>query len=83
MLGEPLSSGALQGVDALLATVQMPSGVPVATLAIGGAGAENAAILAAQILALGDAKLAARLERRRREMARAVPGLVKQVAGKS
>jgi len=83
VLGVPLASGALQGIDALLATVQMPSGVPVATLAIGGAGAENAAILAAQIIALGDTKLAARLERRRREMARAVPGLVKQVAGKS
>lgn len=82
VLGVPLASGALQGVDALLATVQMPAGVPVATLAIGAAGAENAAILAAQILALGDTKLGNRLERRRREMTRGVPGLVKQVAGK-
>ena len=70
VLGVPLESGALSGVDALLSTVQMPAGVPVATLAIGGAGAENAALMAAEILALEDADLAARLERRRRDMAR-------------
>ncbi len=71
VLGVPLASGALAGMDALLSTVQMPAGVPVATLAIGGAGAENAALMAAQILALDDERLAARLDRRRREMAKA------------
>ena len=81
VLGVPLESGALRGMDALLSTVQMPAGVPVGTLAIGGAGAENAALLAAQIIALGDAKLAGRLDRRKAAMAAAVPGLVKSVAG--
>ena len=81
VLGVPLESGALQGFDALLSTVQMPSGVPVGTLAIGSAGAKNAALLAAQILALGDPTLASRLDRRKAKMARDVPGLVKQVAG--
>jgi 5-(carboxyamino)imidazole ribonucleotide mutase len=51
----------LQGLDALLSTVQMPAGIPVASVAIGKAGARNAAYLAAQILALSDKKLAARL----------------------
>jgi 5-(carboxyamino)imidazole ribonucleotide mutase len=62
----------------LLSTVQMPAGVPVGTLAIGGAGAENAALLAASILALDDSRLAAKLERRRREMAAKVPGTVRR-----
>jgi len=82
VLGVPLESGALKGMDALLSTVQMPAGVPVGTLAIGGAGAENAAILAAEILALSDGKLATRLERRKSKMAEAVPGIVRQVPGK-
>jgi 5-(carboxyamino)imidazole ribonucleotide mutase len=60
----------------------MPSGVPVGTLAIGGSGAENAAILAAQILALSDAKLARRLERDKVKMDEAVPGVVEQVSAK-
>src|SRR5437773_220005 len=55
VLGVPLDASGVQGLDALLATVQMPKGVPVATVAVGAAGAENAAILAAQILALSDA----------------------------
>jgi 5-(carboxyamino)imidazole ribonucleotide mutase len=59
----------------------MPAGVPVGTLAIGAAGAENAAVLAAQILALGDDALAARLEREKVQMAQAVPGLVRTVPG--
>lgn len=63
VIGVPLASGALGGQDALLATVQMPPGIPVATVAIGGA--ENAAILAAQILALADGELAARVEAER------------------
>ena len=83
VLGVPLESGALRGFDALLSTVQMPGGVPVGTLAIGGSGAENAAILASQILALSDAKLAARLDRAKAKMTKAVPGLVDVVAGKA
>lgn len=81
VLGVPLESGALRGMDALLSTVQMPSGVPVATLAIGGSGAENAALLAAQILALSDDRLADALARLKEKMARAVPGVVKSVPG--
>jgi 5-(carboxyamino)imidazole ribonucleotide mutase len=66
VLGVPLASTPLAGLDALLATVQMPAGVPVGTLAIGAPGARNAAYLAAQILALGDAALAERLRAHRR-----------------
>ncbi len=62
VIGVPLvSSSGLEGVDALLSTVQMPAGVPVATVAIGKAGAKNAAILAVQILALSDEGLAEKL----------------------
>lgn len=61
VLGVPIESQALKGMDSLLSIVQMPAGVPVATLAIGKAGAANAAILAAQILALNDAALAKNL----------------------
>ena len=65
VIGVPLDASSLGGLDALLATVQMPSGVPVATVAVGGAGAKNAAWLAAQILALSDAGLAEKLRARR------------------
>jgi 5-(carboxyamino)imidazole ribonucleotide mutase len=61
VLGVPVESKALKGLDSLLSIVQMPGGVPVGTLAIGQAGAKNAGLLAAQILALGDAALAERL----------------------
>jgi phosphoribosylaminoimidazole carboxylase PurE protein len=81
VLGVPLESGALKGMDSLLSTVQMPAGVPVGTLAIGGSGAENAAILAAQILALADERLAEALAARKRKMAADVPGVVKTVPG--
>jgi phosphoribosylaminoimidazole carboxylase PurE protein len=64
VLGVPLASSPLLGLDALLATVQMPPGVPVGTLGVGPWGARNAAHLALRILALGDAGLAGRLERR-------------------
>jgi len=57
VIGVPISSGSLQGVDALLSTVQMPGGIPVATVAIGKAGAKNAAYLAGQILAVTDEAL--------------------------
>lgn len=63
VIGVPLiSSSGLEGVDALLSTIQMPPGVPVATVAIGAAGAKNAAILAVQILALSEKSLAEKLE---------------------
>jgi 5-(carboxyamino)imidazole ribonucleotide mutase len=61
-LGVPIKSQALSGLDSLLSIVQMPAGVPVGTLAIGTGGAVNAALLAAQIVALSDAALAARVE---------------------
>lgn len=61
VIGVPIDAGPLQGMDALLSTVQMPAGVPVACVAIGKAGAKNAAYLAAQILAVGDAELTKRL----------------------
>jgi len=69
VLGVPLASSDLNGLDSLLATAQMPAGIPVGTLAIGAAGAANAGILAASILALSDPDLAARLERQRETMA--------------
>ncbi len=73
VIGVPLEGfSGLGGLDALLSTVQMPAGVPVATVAIGKAGARNAAILAAQILALGDAALAARIRSMRIEARDAV-----------
>ncbi|MCS6930998.1 MAG: 5-(carboxyamino)imidazole ribonucleotide mutase [Acetobacteraceae bacterium] len=73
VLGVPVESHALKGQDSLLSIVQMPAGVPVGTLAIGKAGATNAALLAAAILALSDPALAARLEAFRAEQTAAVP----------
>jgi len=70
VLGVPLVGGGLGGLDALLATVQMPAGVPVGTLAIGQAGARNAALLALQILALSDERLTQELERLKESLAR-------------
>jgi 5-(carboxyamino)imidazole ribonucleotide mutase len=72
VLGVPLDSSALKGLDALLATVQMPAGVPVATFAIGKAGATNAALFAAEILALTDKKVHAALLRFRESQAQKV-----------
>jgi 5-(carboxyamino)imidazole ribonucleotide mutase len=68
VIGVPMPGGALNGVDALYSTVQMPGGIPVATMAIGKAGAKNAGIFAVQILALTDDRLAAALEQFRHEM---------------
>jgi 5-(carboxyamino)imidazole ribonucleotide mutase len=62
VLGVPIETAALKGIDSLLSIVQMPAGVPVGTLAIGKAGAINAALLAAAILAIGDEELGARLD---------------------
>ena len=67
VIGIPMKGGAMDGLDALLATVQMPSGIPVATVAINGA--KNAAVLAAQILAVSDGDLAEKLEAARADMA--------------
>jgi phosphoribosylamine--glycine ligase len=72
IIGVPIDSSCLQGMDALLSTVQMPPGVPVATVSIGKPGAINAGILAAQILALGDADLEKRLLAFKQEMAEKV-----------
>lgn len=67
VLGIPIQSKALNGMDSLLSTVQMPGGIPVATLAIGQAGAKNAGLLAASILSLSRPELAAKLEEFRRK----------------
>ena len=72
VLGVPVESRTLAGVDSLLSIVQMPAGVPVGTLAIGRAGAINAALLAASILALNDAEIASRLADWRRKQTEAV-----------
>jgi 5-(carboxyamino)imidazole ribonucleotide mutase len=69
VIGVPTGGGALGGVDALYATVQMPGGIPVAAMAIGKAGAKNAGIFAVQILALGDKRLTVDLGRYREKMA--------------
>jgi phosphoribosylaminoimidazole carboxylase PurE protein len=76
VIGVPLGSSALHGLDALLSMVQMPAGVPVATMAIGKAGARNAAIFAARMLALSDPGIAARLEDFSRELESGVGGTV-------
>jgi 5-(carboxyamino)imidazole ribonucleotide mutase len=68
VIGLPIPGGALNGVDALLSMVQMPGGIPVATVGVGSNGSKNAAILAAQIVALGDAKVAERLRLYREEL---------------
>jgi len=72
VIGVPLDAGPLKGMDSLLSTVQMPGGIPVATVAIGKAGAKNAGYLAAQILAVSDAELAERIRAEREENARGV-----------
>lgn len=68
VIGVPIDSSSLKGLDSLLATVQMPSGIPVATVAIGKAGAINAGILAAQILALSSKPLQGKLEKHKKKL---------------
>ena len=68
VIGVPMPGSHLNGLDSLLSTVQMPAGVPVATMAVGASGAQNAAILAAQILALGNPRLQERLKRHKEEL---------------
>ena len=72
VIGVPMDAGPLNGMDALLSTVQMPGGIPVASVAIGKAGAKNAAYLAAQILATADPALAGRLLEEREKNASAI-----------
>lgn len=72
VIGVPMPGGALNGVDALYSTVQMPGGIPVATMAIGKAGAKNAGLFAVQVLALTDGRLAEALREYRRDMDREV-----------
>ena len=79
VIGVPIDSSCLQGVDALLAPVQMPPGIPVATMAIGKPGARNAGILAAQIIAVSEAQLAEKLEKFKHEMARQVEKKAKNI----
>lgn len=83
VLGVPVESAALKGLDSLLSIVQMPAGIPVGTLAIGRAGAANAALLAIAILAVGDRELRERLECFRREQTERVlrDGLPTPAAG--
>ena len=69
VIGVPIDSSALKGMDALLSTVQMPPGVPVATVSIGKPGATNAGVLAVQMLALADASLAERLTQYKKKLA--------------
>jgi len=81
VIGVPIDSSALKGLDALLSTVQMPPGVPVATVSIGKPGATNAGVLAAQILAVGDKDLRARLEGYKKNLADKVEEAAKKVSG--
>ncbi len=73
VIGVPVQTRALSGVDSLYSIVQMPKGFPVATMAIGAAGAANAGLLAAGILALNDAELADRLDRWRKALSDSIP----------
>jgi phosphoribosylaminoimidazole carboxylase PurE protein len=80
VIGVPIDSSPLQGMDALLATVQMPAGVPVATMAVGKAGARNAGILAVQILALHHPELHKKLLEFRKKMVRQVEEAAKKLS---
>jgi phosphoribosylaminoimidazole carboxylase PurE protein len=79
VIGVPMESGPLGGLDAILSTVQMPGGIPVACMAIGRAGARNAALLAVEILALGDPQLKRKLADYRARMAADVAGKDRQI----
>ena len=82
VLGVPVHSGVLDGMDSLLSIVQMPGGIPVGTLAIGKAGATNAGLMAAQILALNDPALAERVQAWRAQQSASVPKTAIDPAGK-
>ena len=83
VIGVPMAGGSLGGQDAILATVQMPSGVPVATVAIGKAGAVNSGVLAAQILSLSDDNLKKRLDEFKKELAAKVEKMDASVKSRS
>ena len=82
VIGVPIDSSALKGLDALLSTVQMPPGVPVATVSIGKPGASNAGVLAAQILAVGDPQIAAKLVSYKAKLAEKVEQAAARLASK-
>jgi len=82
VIGVPMDGGPLKGIDALLSTVQMPGGVPVATVAIGKAGAKNAGYLAAQILSVADGALAKKLIDERAQNAQAILAKNAELKGK-
>ena len=79
VIGVPVQSKALNGLDSLLSIVQMPGGIPVATTAIGKAGATNAGLLAAQMLSMYDNKVAERLEKKRQQMTETVLESIEQL----
>ena len=81
VIGVPIDSSCLQGMDALLSTVQMPPGIPVATMAVGKSGAKNAGLLAVQMLALSNAELAGMLIEYKRQMAAEVERKAQKLAG--
>ena len=81
VIGVPLDASSLKGLDALLATVQMPPGVPVATMGIGKAGAKNAGVLATRILALSDPELDKKLVVFREDMVKEVEEKAKKIHG--
>lgn len=81
VIGVPIDSSALRGMDALLSTVQMPPGVPVATVSIGKPGAVNAAVLAAQILAVGDAAMSAKIDAYKAKLAEKVERAAEELRG--
>jgi phosphoribosylaminoimidazole carboxylase PurE protein len=79
VIGVPIDSSSLKGLDSILSTVQMPGGVPVASMALGKDGAKNAGIFAAQILSVKDKKLQARLKKFREDLARKVKAKAKRL----
>jgi phosphoribosylaminoimidazole carboxylase PurE protein len=81
VIGVPIPSTSLQGMDSLLATVQMPAGIPVATVAIGKPGATNAGILAAQMIGLAEAGVAKRLAEHKGKLAKGVEEKSKKLKG--
>jgi phosphoribosylaminoimidazole carboxylase PurE protein len=83
VIGVPIDSSALKGLDALLSTVQMPPGVPVATVSIGKPGATNAGVLAAQILAVGDPALTERMVAYKKQLAAKVEAAAAKLSGGS
>jgi phosphoribosylamine--glycine ligase len=83
VIGVPIDSSALKGLDALLSTVQMPPGVPVATVSIGKPGATNAGVLAAQIMGVGDKAIAAKLDDYKKKLADKVEAAAARLHGQT